>query len=186
MFAFSNCGIETLEIPASVTKIDSNPFFNCPDMRSITVAGDNPEFEIVETFLVRKDVYPIEAIAVVNLNDGHAVLPYGTRVLEHAALSSMLNIRTIDLPDTLEEIEDTGLSLQRELLRVELPDSVTMLGERVFENCYSLTEVVFPKSITTIDPETFSGCKNVTLIVSPGSRAEKFAMENHIPYHYAE
>ncbi len=50
---------------------------------------------------------------------------------------------------------------------IDIPDSVTELDAEVFQNCYSLKTVTLPKYITVIEPILFQNCRSLQSIEIP-------------------
>lgn len=68
-----------------------------------------------------------------------------------------------------------------------LPDNVKRIARMVFGNGTDDTTVWIPASVEEIADHTFREYKKkFTLVVEPGSYAERYAMENEIPYVYTE
>lgn len=96
-----------------------------------------------------------------------------------------------DYSDTTKEIivgeGITGLdqyvfSYHSAVTNVKLPETLEYIGRYAFIGCESLEKLVIPDNVTEIVNTAFRNCDNLTLYCSEGSYAEKFAIDNDIPY----
>ncbi len=105
------------------------------------------------------------------------------------------DITTIEIPDTVTEIEKNvfnGCSHLKEInmsnqvtaigeyafsgcsaiKKVEVPYSVKTIGKNAFEKCTSLKKVTIPYSVSSIGTGVFSGCSSLVSIVYQAQEAE--------------
>ena len=62
------------------------------------------------------------------------------------------------------------------------PEGLNFIEEDAFRNCTGLRQIVIPGSETEIDEKAFRGCGVVTVFAREGSKAQKFAEENEMPF----
>lgn len=90
-------------------------------------------------------------------------IPYGITKIEYKAFEDCVNLKTVNLPDSLTEID--GFSGCESLEKIKIPDSVTGIGD--FAGCKSLTEITLPDSITGFSSRAFMNCTNLKSINIP-------------------
>ena len=77
-------------------------------------------------------------------------------------------IKTIILPDTVNEIENTSFSNLLSLTNIDLGKGLKTVGSNIFKNSVNLKEILSIDSISNISEETiFNGC-GITYIYVPG------------------
>lgn len=78
-------------------------------------------------------------------------------------------LKTILLPDGLEEIADSSFSNCVSLKTILLPNSVTKIGDSAFSGCSSLKAIDLPTKLTSIGKYAFYGCESLSGNISfPG------------------
>ena len=85
------------------------------------------------------------------------------------------------LPSFLVSIEEeafAGILAQR----VEISENVASIGARAFADCLNLRELVIPPTVTAIDDSALEGSDNVTVYGELESEAQRFAVDNGIPF----
>ena len=158
--AFEGClGITSIVIPESVETIGSFAFGCCTNLVNVAVAenlpgvheyafkgtkyeysvDENPEEEENSDFAVTSDGTLIAYFGT----DENIVVPDGVKRIGKS-FANMEFIKSITLPDTLEEIE-----------------------RRAFDNCKGIKELVVPESVTVINKEAFAGMCNLTKLTVP-------------------
>lgn len=80
------------------------------------------------------------------------------------------DITTIELPDTLTEIEPYAFYMAK-MKKIDIPDSVKIIGEGAFHYA-DLTEVIWPKGISKIEDMTFYCCYDLQKITFRGPLVE--------------
>ena len=84
------------------------------------------------------------------------------------------NITSVNIPDTVTEIEDgiyseeppCGAFMKSGITSIELPKSITKIGDFAFFNCQQLKSVNIPEKVTTIGEAAFGWCENENLSIT--------------------
>ncbi|MCC8090027.1 MAG: leucine-rich repeat protein [Oscillospiraceae bacterium] len=71
-------------------------------------------------------------------------------------------ITSIEIPDSLAQIEESAFRLCVNLSEITLPDSIGELGYFAFSGCKSLTSIVIPSKVRDLADYLFDGCSNLT------------------------
>lgn len=84
------------------------------------------------------------------------ILPDGCR--------NLVKLKTIVLPNSLEEIGDSAFSGCVSLENINIPEGVKVIPARCFRNCRSLKEIHLPNTLEKIETHAFIGCTNLKAI----------------------
>lgn len=152
--AFKNCSLLTsVNIPASVSSIESKAFFGCTSLTSVKIP------ESVTFF--GKDVFK-----------GCSSLPTDEHGIQYESLEKKVLIKApyslakeFTIPDSVKFVHCSAFANCSSLTSVEIPSSVTSIGDRAFVDCSSLTSVTIPKGVSSIGLYAFSGCSSLTSVV---------------------
>jgi len=161
--AFSNCGLVSVEIPASITNIEGWAFAGCSKLTSVNFAPDSQLESIGNSaFENCKNLTNIEIPSSVKN------LGYG--VFSSYVFSGCINLKSVTFAENskLERIGE-GIFECTGLINMEIPVGVTSIDDYAFYGCNSLTSIVIPDSVTSIDDYAFYGCNSLTSIVIPDS-----------------
>ena len=95
------------------------------------------------------------------------------------AFRDCTNLKSVVIPDSVEEIGRRAFEGCIGLTSVAIPNSVKEIGGRAFNCCSGLTNVSIPNSVEKIGYNAFAGCKRLTSIMIPNSVVEigDFAFE---------
>ena len=104
------------------------------------------------------------------------------RNIGRAAFMNCAKLEELSLTEGLMIIEEKAFEGCTSLTSVKLPDSLIDLGEKCFSGCSRLQHVYLGEKVGHIGEDAFSGCGRVTLHVRPGSCAERYAVDDSIPY----
>lgn len=85
------------------------------------------------------------------------------------AFSLCREVKSAELPDTIEKIGSFAFSFCEQLAKINLPNSLNSIGSYAFSHCSSLQEIIIPEGIFEIKNETFSDCRNLKQITIPQS-----------------
>lgn len=169
-WAFNNCALTTLSIPASVTKICAQAFMNCSALKTLKFEAGTSEKELVletEAFF-----------GCVNMDLANGgVLP--SRIISIAARTFQgCGITKLTLP-TNEKL--TGITRQLDFNGVQT-DNMGALGYGAFFECRNLTDLTIPANVTVINEVVFQDCnlKNVTFKdATKITEIQKYAFTNN-------
>ncbi len=172
--AFNGCtGLRGVNLPKGLKCIEENAFMGCtgltevelPDSVSSMGAG---VFKNCSN--LTKVNYPLswsEAGLSGELLKGTKVrtitVPEGVEELPQYAFRDCSNLVTVNLPGSLTVIPAYAFSGCTELERIATLESVVSIGNNAFLNCQSLKEAVL-KNCTGIGADAFSGCGNMEKI----------------------
>ena len=77
--------------------------------------------------------------------------------------------KSIELPDTLEDIYNYAFAGCSVLTDIKIPNGVGEIGEYAFKDCISLQELLIPSSVEEIEANAFEGCISLSrLTISDG------------------
>ena len=196
MRAFSNSGIQSIVIPASVTKLDMGgessykTFNGCEYLKSIVVAEGNQVYDsrdncnaIIETATntllvgckgshIPEGVTTIGNLAFSNvaLADGFTI-PTGVTTIGSWAFYYTSNLSTLTLPEGLTTIMKSAFNGSSDLTTVSLPSTLTELGNYIFYGCDKLLNVTSHiQEPTAIDQYSFSNYEDAVLFVPVGTK----------------
>ena len=145
-WAFSNSGLESIDIPESMNEIPYHAFYGCKSLKSVTIPS-----------------------TVTAIRGGAFV---GCNALEHINISDITAWCNMKLgerggSDFIWEyaFDVTPLYLNGEPVEeLVIPEGVEQIPDLAFYNCHSLKSVILPNSVGVIDMEAFEGCDNLTFM----------------------
>ena len=135
---------ETVDIPSYLDGYPVISLYNSSEERSIFAKAE-VEYEELERRVVeeRKVINPL--------------------------YESTLQIKTINIPNTVKEIGDNAFEICTSVETINIPDSVTNIGNYAFFGCTGLTSINIPNNVTTIGDFAFSICSRLTSVEIPSS-----------------
>ena len=146
--------LTSVEIPASVTWIETAPFFECNSLVSISVAEESTSFCDVDGVLFTKDKttilrYPsakagtsytvpsevttIGCNAFLNAPLSSIVLPSNLKTIVYYAFQNCDNLTSIEIPASVQSIGNGAFRLSSNLVSVKVHNPTAVFGENVFE-----------------------------------------------------
>ena len=185
-WAFSWCeSLTSIEIPDSVSKIGTNPFMGCDNLREIYISPDSEYLAVIDGILYNKQDKGLVCYPCAK-QDLSFVIPSGIEVIGDYAFFVCSSLTSIEIPDTVTKIGDSAFSWCESLTSIEIPDTVTSIGDWAFSWCESLTSIEIPDTVTSIGEGAFSGCDNLTLTVPRDSYVKQYCIDNGLKYTYAD
>ena len=131
-------------------------------------------------------------------------LPGSIASIEWGAFEDCVSLEKVNIPEGISWIEDMTFSGCRALKNIELPETIICIGVRAFygtglssvkvpegtqaievgafENCQDLKSIEIPDSVIYIGENAFKGCDKLTAVCKAGSAAEKYLINEKIPY----
>lgn len=177
-FAFVGVsGLTSVTIPASVTSIGANAFYNCKEIESLTLNG-SPTVEQVAFYGCPK-ISTVTLASAENIqmhdyleNNGIAVsletvVILGGTSIGVSAFMGCVNLKNVTLPSGIQQIGDWAFTGCYALEEIDLPSGLEQIGENAFEGCYNLAEIDLPSSLTQIGAAAFSSCFSLKKITFP-------------------
>ena len=199
---------KNLVIPDSVTKIDLEQFADKHQLESITIPKTliifpsnipkywktnsievdeaNPKYYSKDGCLIDKEtntlvwcysgnvipndgsIKKIGTNAFMNREDIKSILiPNGVEEIECGAFQECINLEEIIIPESVIKIGQSAFYNCKKLIEIELPPSLTVIDSFVFGCCFNLLSVHIPDSLTTIESGAFTGCDKLKGIALP-------------------
>ena len=199
---------KNLVIPDSVTKIDLEQFADKHQLESITIPKTliifpsnipkywktnrievdeaNPKYYSKDGCLIDKEtdtlvwcysgnvipndisIKKIGTNAFMNREDIKSILiPNGVEEIECGAFQECINLEEIIIPESVIKIGQSAFYNCKKLIEIELPPSLTVIDSFVFGSCFNLLSVHIPDSLTTIECGAFAGCNKLKEIALP-------------------
>ena len=184
-FAFRYCeSLERIVLPDALEWLWGDSFWECNSLKEIVVSENSVNYETIDGILYRKSgtlvrcpsALEISEVVVpqVNFISGYAfsgnphiekvVFSNGLKEIRRAAFRDCVNLKSVDIPDTVTRIEENVFFNCEALQSIELPSGLITLGENAFYRCYALKEIDLPSNITELSEGLFLNCKALTRI----------------------
>ena len=158
--AFSWCEcLEKIAIHQNVEEIGDNPFQRCNSELEIAVDSGNERFEVKDGVLFDK---------------------------KEKRLITALGKEKYEVPEGTKIIGDYAFYECSELSEINIPEGVTAIGAEAFYMCERLDKITIPESVTAIGADAFTYCDSLTAAIVRGSCAEKYCIENGVPFVYQD
>ena len=142
MYAFQNCDITSVKLPATIKELKNGAFFQCTDLAEVEL-NQGLEKLNYDVFAGTKSLKTIVIPGTVkNLPGGNSFANSG--------------IATVVLEEGVETISDDFNGCTA-LNRVMLPSTLKEIGMYAFEGCTSLKYIDIPSSVRKIGSFAFSG-----------------------------
>ena len=93
---------------------------------------------------------------------------YVIKSFEKSAFNGCTNLKSIVIPDSVEDINATTFYGCTSLESVQLPNGIKEIGNYSFGNCSALTNIIIPDSVENIGNGAFD-CSALTSIIIPNS-----------------
>ena len=148
---FYERSVESVSVPANVTKIGYYAFEGCPTLESITVNKDNPNYASENGVLFSKDRSEL------------LTYPEGKKDTVYS------------VPDTVKIISDEAFSQSIYVKEIIIPGSVRGIAEYAFWGCTALEKITVDKDNSKYKSENgvlFSKDKKI-LVVYPNGKKDK-------------
>lgn len=124
---------------------------------------------------------PYSGLFFNNYNVQQVIMPTDMAKVPDAMFGYAVNLKTIELPSTVQSIGRASFSNALSLTTVNWDDltNLTSFDIYSFNLCASLTEIKIPSKVTVLPAYSFRGCFNATLTLNDGlQRIEAYALQS--------
>ena len=196
------CGsLQSIRLPAATASLGSGLFRGCRSLTSMTVASGNPNFEMFNGALIKKETMELITMPFGLIGDT-LTIPDGIKIIGNTAFGyEGPYIKTLIIPDSVEEIRSSAFAFSsiqhieigsgvnvmdgpfpycNSLKTVVIKEGTTVIGSSAFNNCANLETVTIPDSVTYIANNAFYNDLYVAFIANEGSYADQYAEEHGI------
>ncbi len=186
---FSLCEkLETLTIPSSITYIGDGAFEYCDGLKTVTLP-DSVEEMGSRVFQECFHLQTVKWAGTTQIPSGMfydcrelktVELPQGLLEIQDSAFQYCSQLENLSLPESVRIVGKKAFSDCVSLRELSLPEDMTSLGEKAFEKCVALKKIVLPEKLKTIPKKLFSDCVSLKSIHIPGAvrKVEKNAFED--------
>lgn len=150
-----NSNLEEVTIPSKVSDLQYGAFQSCKNLKSVKFEQDS-ELQTIGS----STFYSCEKLTDI-------VIPDGVEEIGKAGFAES-GLISIDIPDSVINIEDNLFYYCDSLSEVTLGKGMEQIGRNMFYGCSALKEIDIPENITTIGRYAFCG-SGLTTISIPDS-----------------
>jgi len=155
--AFAYSGITSFTIPANVSTMAQNAFYNCYNLTSVTFA-ENSKLESLSAYVFDG----CDNLQNITFMPGSAL----TSIQAHG-FEGMVKLRSLDLTNTkLTNIDNFAFRFCEGLKSLVLPETITNVGRYAFYACKSLSELSLPEPLEHIGSYAFLGTNDLDLYLA--------------------
>ena len=166
--AIMNCyALKTVTIPSSVKNIGSGLLNCCSSLESIQ--GDNSYISEDKRMIIIDGV--LNSIAPAGLTK--FTIPSNVSIVGYGVFCDINSLETIDIPNSVIEIQNLAFDFCSGLKEVNIPNSVKSIGQWAFRGTKA-TSIHIPESVESIGNAAFNECPNLK------SFSGKFATDDGI------
>ena len=155
--ATSNTALTYIQIPNTVTSIESATFRGCSSLASVNIPDT---------------VRSIGDSAFVNTSLTSITIPDGVTSIERNAFNGCGSLVSINIPEGITSISGFIFGMCTSLTSISIPNSVTSIGEYSFQLCSSLASITIPENVKSIGDNAFEGCGALTDFNYNGTKAQ--------------
>ena len=145
------------------------------DTKTVKLLGDalrKKDFQGISFKLDMSKVTGLEHIENWSFGDCYCInsviLPSGVRIIGKSAFCGAggwsTYIKSITLPDTVQQIGDRAFFWCGRLESIKIPDSVKIIGNSSFQDCWKIESVIIPDKVESIGNLAFFYCENLKSI----------------------
>lgn len=121
---------------------------------------------IEQKYFKKKDMSEADqGNGIYRLNNGYTQLSTG--VLGGLIFKGKIDVKIIELPDSITSLHPEEFHDCRNLQKIHLPKYLSAIKSRMFENCSSLTDIIIPGNVTKIYFDAFKGCSSLKKLIFP-------------------
>ena len=164
--AFCECkDLKSIEIPKSVTYIDSAAFQGCSGIEHLTVESGNSKYDSrgnCNAIIEKESNVLIFGCKTTNILDGVEIIGKG-------AFKNCSELENVVIPDSVKEIENEAFYGCSMLKQIKLSKNLKYINMDCFAECNSLESIVIPEGVTGLASGAFIHCTNLKEIELPST-----------------
>lgn len=170
-WCFSTMRIESIHLPATLTKIGPNAFTNCPYVHDIYWEGTMDQWVNINFEGGGSNPCGINSVNfyVNGTPPTSYAFPSGTTEIKKFALEGVKGLTSVTIPNSVTSIGQSAFRNCSGLTSITIPNSVTSIGGQAFYGCSGLTSITIPNSVTSIGGGAFQNCSGLTSLTIPDS-----------------
>lgn len=88
----------------------------------------------------------------------------GVKELDYCQFEGCVNLQSITLPNSIENIGYQSFYDCKKLERIIIPNSVSTIGQSAFSGCRSLVDIVIPDNVTAMYSSAFYNCDKLSSV----------------------
>ena len=190
VYAFQDCAITSITIPASVSSIDY-AFYDSKKLANVTFKGNIKEIgahafngcSALKEITLPNSVTKLGNCAFYKSGLTHITIPGSVSEIPMSAFSNCKSLAEVIIPEGVEKI-DWAFDGCTSLTEINIPSSVTNIGQNSFYGCTSLKTVRINSTEATCHHLAFSGCDALERIIVPnGATIAKYLEDEYFNYY---
>ena len=163
-FAFSHClNLENIYIPKNVSEIIYTAFFECSNLKIITVNESNINFSSENGVLYNKNKSSLLKYPSGKKETSFSI-PNSVTIIDNGAFYYCENLENIALSESVTSIKGSAFLGCTNLKSITIPSNVSAIETSTFNKCASLASIVIPSNITSIGSYAFYDCTSLVEI----------------------
>ncbi len=89
--------------------------------------------------------------------------------IDIGSVNGYLPLQSIDLPDSIKEIQEDAFRYCKELSSIHMPASLEVIGSCAFASCYELVDIEIPDTVRNIGKGAFAYCRALEEVTIPST-----------------
>lgn len=164
--AFQNCSsLQQIVIPASVSNLSACSFLGCTALSSVYVAEENPYYTVLDGVLLRSNLEELVFCPpALPLTDYR--IPESVIVIDNYAFQNNLQIQSIIIPETVQELQP-AFCYNADNLKVVQFETSADIPEYAFQSCDQLADVALQNGVSTVETGAFLDCVSLCSVKIP-------------------
>ena len=160
--------LQRINIPSTVTKIDSSAFKCCQSLKEVTIPSSVIEIG-EEAFRACNGLAHLISGQTPSRKgtDGlrKVVLNEGLKKIGFCAFDGCCSLKSVTIPSTVDFISNCAFEHCFNLQDVVLKEGIKGIGQEAFSGCSSLECITCPSTVVEIGTRAFKGCNNLREVI---------------------
>lgn len=140
--AFEGAGLVSVTLPETVVELGARAFEGCSNLETVEILGDN------------------------SVSFKYSYESYESDHFYHGPFDNCSNLKTVKLPDGMEDICTGAFYGCSSLQSINMPANLQRIGDYAFEDCVSLPSAEF-RSLQDVGSRAFRGCSGLQWVKLP-------------------